>query len=647
MSGSWLTSATLWSELRPPCRIENVTLPATADRIRYHVLLSGTAAVNRISFAPGGGVLVLTPNSGRLNFTVGAKPDAACNLPKGYSTTTAKTTKTAMTTAKTTSHTSGPTHSTSIHAPSTTNTARTHASTVASTGGSSAAGAAAGGAIGGAVLLLLLVLIVLRARRKSRGLGGPGGNGAITFTADTLAAAPNRSNTVLVGEISRDRLVVQELIGSGWFAEVHKGQLTTDAGERKVAVKRLKADANEHDRTCFAKEIEVNQLVGSHKFIVAMLGFVRSSAPWLIVLELLEQGNLRDYLRRCRQTPRQPQSITLEEQLTFAGQIAQAMQHLESRRIVHGDLAARNVLVGSHGQVCKVADFGLSEDVYSDNEFRGAKQIAWRWSAIEAIRDRVLTSKSDVWSYGVTLWEIASLGASPYPGIDNNELLTKLETGMRLECPPGCPTAVHRIMLACFEAQPEDRPSFNQLHALVRVALQRDVNEAAVPSAYLAIDRAHDLTGLQQAAGGSHQSQAWTMQDAEAPVWDDGSFTAETAAVPTEDNMYEPIDKMQKAPASSDRDIVTLFLPTYTTDVPPPAPPRTYSALSNVPQSVYEPPPRFAQASKLSGANITQPSYYKLEDEWEAAASMLQSSSDDAPAGFEGQIDEAHYGNIF
>lgn len=208
-----------------------------------------------------------------------------------------------------------------------------------------------------------------------------------------------------------------------------------------------------------------------------MHGYVLRSRPFLICMELAELGNLRDYLRAARAAVGGPMApvpmvagaLTPAQQLGFCLDVAEGMAHLAKHKIVHRDLAARNVLVTQLGR-CKVADFGLARDVYVSNIYEHGTQakIPYRWMAPETLKDNISTTMSDVWSYGVVMWEIFTLGSVPYTaGIDCISLLNKLDCGYRLDCPWGCSEQLYALMRCCWVA-PAERPSFADLSGRLR-----------------------------------------------------------------------------------------------------------------------------------------------------------------------------------
>nr|CAD7572003.1 unnamed protein product [Timema californicum] len=160
------------------------------------------------------------------------------------------------------------------------------------------------------------------------------------------------------------------------------------------------------------------------------------------------------------------------------------MEYLSANRVIHRDLAARNVLVCENKTV-KISDFGMSRDIYEQNVYykKGKGRLPVKWMAIESLTHQVYTTQSDVWSFGILLWEIVTLGGNPYPGTPTNRLFHLLKTGHRMECPNNCSPELYSLMLSCWNAKPKERPTFVELYNKLDLLL-----EEAIPQEYLNLD---------------------------------------------------------------------------------------------------------------------------------------------------------------
>ncbi|XP_043392244.1 fibroblast growth factor receptor 1 isoform X1 [Chelonia mydas] len=279
-------------------------------------------------------------------------------------------------------------------------------------------------------------------------------------------------------ELPRDRLILGKPLGEGCFGQVVLAEaigLDKDKPNRvtKVAVKMLKSDATEKDLSDLISEMEMMKMIGKHKNIINLLGACTQDGPLYVIVEYASKGNLREYLQARRPPGMEycynPTHLP-EEQLSFkdlvscAYQVARGMEYLASKKCIHRDLAARNVLV-TEDNVMKIADFGLARDIHHIDYYKKTTngRLPVKWMAPEALFDRIYTHQSDVWSFGVLLWEIFTLGGSPYPGVPVEELFKLLKEGHRMDKPSNCTNELYMMMRDCWHAVPSQRPTFKQL----------------------------------------------------------------------------------------------------------------------------------------------------------------------------------------
>uniref|UniRef100_A0A4W5LM17 Fibroblast growth factor receptor n=1 Tax=Hucho hucho TaxID=62062 RepID=A0A4W5LM17_9TELE len=254
-------------------------------------------------------------------------------------------------------------------------------------------------------------------------------------------------------ELPRDRLVLGKPLGEGCFGQVVMGEAVGMDKEKpnritKVAVKMLKSDATEKDLSDLISEMEMMKIIGKHKNIINLLGACTQDGPLYVIVEYASKGNLREYLRArrppgmeyCYNPDQVPiENMSIKDLVSCAYQVARGMEYLSSKKCIHRDLAARNVLV-TEDNVMKIADFGLARDIHHIDYYKKTTngRLPVKWMAPEALFDRIYTHQSDVWSFGVLLWEIFTLGGSPYPGVPVEELFKLLKEGHRMDKPSTC-----------------------------------------------------------------------------------------------------------------------------------------------------------------------------------------------------------------
>ncbi|XP_041815791.1 tyrosine-protein kinase Fer isoform X3 [Chelmon rostratus] len=278
----------------------------------------------------------------------------------------------------------------------------------------------------------------------------------------TKQVITKKSGVVLLNPVVKDKkwilnhedVVLGELLGKGNFGEVFKGTLQRD--KTLVAVKTCKEDLPPELKIRFLSEARILKQY-DHPNIVKLIGVCTQRQPIYIVMELVPGGDFLSFLRKKKD------ELKTKQLVRFSVDAAAGMAYLESKNCIHRDLAARNCLVGE-GSVLKISDFGMSrqedDGIYSSS---GLKQIPIKWTAPEALNYGRYSSESDVWSYGILLWETFSLGICPYPGMTNQQAREQVEKGYRMACPQRCPDDVYKVMQRCWQYNPEDRPKFSEL----------------------------------------------------------------------------------------------------------------------------------------------------------------------------------------
>ncbi|XP_057290035.1 tyrosine-protein kinase ABL1-like [Hydractinia symbiolongicarpus] len=269
-------------------------------------------------------------------------------------------------------------------------------------------------------------------------------------------------------EIPRMDIFMGQKLGGGQYGEVYKAEYKKYGVT--VAVKTLKESQTDVEE--FLKEADVMKQIKDDN-LVKLIGVCTRESPIYIVTEYMPLGNLLEYLRQAEKA-----DLPATTLLYMASQVSSAMKYLEDRNFIHRDLAARNCLVGEH-HLIKVADFGLARSMQYDyyKAHSGAK-FPIKWTSPEALAYNKFSTKSDVWAFGILLWEIATYGMSPYPGRDLNQVYGLIEQGYRMECPEGCPDPVYKLMLDCWQWNAADRPTFQVIrHRLDYMFDTKNVDE--------------------------------------------------------------------------------------------------------------------------------------------------------------------------
>ncbi|XP_069510189.1 vascular endothelial growth factor receptor 3 isoform X4 [Ambystoma mexicanum] len=337
-------------------------------------------------------------------------------------------------------------------------------------------------------------------------------------------------------EFPRERLRLGKVLGHGAFGKVMEAAafgINKSSSCETVAVKMLKEGATASEHKALMSELKILIHIGNHLNVVNLLGAcTKSNGPLMVIVEFCKYGNLSNYLRTRRdgfipnreKSPRLRRKVrsmveavrvdgrssagssesamftrimiskslrgqevedlwkcplTMEDLICYSFQVARGMEFLASRKCIHRDLAARNILL-SENNVVKICDFGLARDIYKDPDYvrKGSARLPLKWMAPESIFDKVYTTQSDVWSFGVLLWEIFSLGGSPYPGVQiNEEFCQRLKDGTRMRAPEYATAEIYRIMLSCWHGDPKERHTFSDLVEILGNLLQDNVQQ--------------------------------------------------------------------------------------------------------------------------------------------------------------------------
>ncbi|GFR66256.1 neurite outgrowth regulated kinase precursor [Elysia marginata] len=348
------------------------------------------------------------------------------------------------------------------------------------------------------VVLVLLTVFLYKKRNSFKGIIDTKATVAKSNSYKSNVGGKSDYSNQLVAfsdewEIDPALLKFSTQLGQGAFGKVVTGYYQ----DQRVAIKLVREGAPVSYKEDLVAEINLMKRIGNHPNIVCLIGACTLNEPIALVMEYVPYGNLHNFLKKCRlegdlrKRSDGPSEITytmiqdsggLEcgvvtpaDMLSFARQVAMAMEYMSEKKYVHRDLAARNVLI-DHGKVVKVCDFGLSRDVFHDNHYKKLTngKLPLKWMAIESLRDRIFTTQSDVWSFGIVLWEIVTMGASPYPSVALADLYYVLSSGYRMDKPSNCSQQLYDIMRSCWVEEPLERPDFTQLRLMLEDLLTED-----------------------------------------------------------------------------------------------------------------------------------------------------------------------------
>lgn len=256
--------------------------------------------------------------------------------------------------------------------------------------------------------------------------------------------------------IARENVVLNRILGEGFFGEVYEGVYTNHKGEKiNVAVKTCKKDCTMDNKEKFMSEAVIMKNL-DHPHIVKLIGIIEEEPTW-IIMELYPHGELGHYLERNKN------SLKVLTLILYSLQICKAMAYLESINCVHRDIAVRNILVASP-ECVKLGDFGLSRYIENEDYYKASvTRLPIKWMSPESINFRRFTMASDVWMFAVCLWEILSFGKQPFFWLENKDVIAVLEKGDRLPKPDLCPPVLYTLMTRCWDYDPSERPRFTEL----------------------------------------------------------------------------------------------------------------------------------------------------------------------------------------
>ncbi|XP_071753466.2 insulin-like growth factor 1b receptor [Centroberyx gerrardi] len=320
---------------------------------------------------------------------------------------------------------------------------------------------------------LVAMLVVFNRKRNSDRLG----NGVLYASVNPEYFSAAEMYVPDEWEVAREKISLSRELGQGSFGMVYEGVakgVVKDEPETRVAVKTVNETASMRERIEFLNEASVMKEFNCHH-VVRLLGVVSQGQPTLVIMELMTRGDLKSYLRSLRPKEQQWSSLSLpplKKMLQMAGQIADGMAYLNANKFVHRDLAARNCMVAEDFTV-KIGDFGMTRDIYETDYYRkgGKGLLPVRWMSPESLKDGVFTTNSDVWSFGVVLWEVATLAEQPYQGLSNEQVLRFVMEGGLLEKPQHCPDMLFELMRMCWQYNPKMRPSFVEIISSIKEEL--------------------------------------------------------------------------------------------------------------------------------------------------------------------------------
>eukprot|EP00040_Diaphanoeca_grandis_P033697 m.206812 g.206812 ORF g.206812 m.206812 type:complete len:812 (-) comp32969_c3_seq2:226-2661(-) len=370
-------------------------------------------------------------------------------------------------------------------------------------------------------------------------------------------------------QIHRADVEARKVIGMGQFGEVYLATQNVrpelrnpdlPGNRREIAVKILRKSASPSDRLEFLRESEV-MIALKHANLVQLVGVSVQQRPWLSVLEFVKYGDLLSIAKTCQEKKFE---IGYREHLLMGQQMAAGMDYIAKRNMIHMDLAARNVLLGRNN-VVKIADFGLTRKLSPGKNYYRLMvtlKLPIKWMALESIKDKIFTVKTDVWGFGIMVWEVLSYGEIPYGDVKNIEVEKHVADGNRLSCCKGCPQVYHDLLSTCWLKNPGQRPDFEVLELKIRNldGQARGKYPDPRPDVGAAL---HDEAPQQQlqktpAAPTSTKEQEFVIQDMGAAQWKKQKSTTTAVNAPTTTKREEESDD-DLDDTSSDEDDVPVI----------------------------------------------------------------------------------------
>uniref|UniRef100_A0A8C5CYQ8 Tyrosine-protein kinase receptor n=1 Tax=Gadus morhua TaxID=8049 RepID=A0A8C5CYQ8_GADMO len=327
------------------------------------------------------------------------------------------------------------------------------------------------------IISLLTALFFINKKRNSDRLG----NGVLYASVNPEYFSAAEMYVPDEWEVAREKITMNKELGQGSFGMVYEGMakgVVKDDPETRVAIKTVNETASMRERIEFLNEASVMKEFNCHH-VVRLLGVVSQGQPTLVIMELMTRGDLKSHLRSLRKENSTTQVLPpLKKMIQMAGEIADGMAYLNANKFVHRDLAARNCMV-TEDYTVKIGDFGMTRDIYETDYYRkgGKGLLPVRWMSPESLKDGVFTTMSDVWSFGVVLWEIATLAEQPYQGLSNEQVLRFVMDGSLLEKPDNCPDMLFELMRMCWQYNPKMRPAFLEIISSITADLEGPFRE--------------------------------------------------------------------------------------------------------------------------------------------------------------------------